>query len=248
MDASVKHVQTAGTAADIAVFAAPKRGHTPDEYEDAYAVSAADAWPLRAAVTDGATEAAFARHWAQVLAKGWVDEAPADPAAWQHVLPVWRRQWQTAVAGQTSQQPWYAAAKAEQGAFAAVLGLSVQPDGTWQALSIGDCELIHLRSEAVVTAWPFSHPDAFTNRPALVSSRLASNAAVAPVTTAGTWRDGDAFLLASDALAAWLLRTDPAAALGWEASTAAASIHGARADRTLANDDVTLVRLRLHAA
>ena len=248
MDGVIKHKQAVGVAADIAVFALPKRGHAADEYEDAHATSSAGAWPLHAAVADGATEAAYSRYWATVLADGWVDEAPHDVAAWRWLLPAWRKKWRDHVARQVQQRAWYAAAKAEQGAFAAFLGLSVFADGTWQAVSQGDCVVLHVRSESVVTAWPISDPEAFSYRPTLVASHSRSEAGESPHSTTGAWADGDTLLLASDALGAWLLRTGPAAAVRWDAEAAASAIQSARTNGGLANDDVTLVRLTLHAA
>jgi len=252
MDGSLNHMQAAGRAADVALFAMPKRGHTADEYEDAYAVSPVDVWPLHAAVADGATEAAFSRHWARVLADGWIDEAPADIKAWQSALPAWRAQWHDLVADQVRQRAWYAAAKAEQGAFAAFLGLTLFADGTWRAVGQGDCVVLHLRSGSLVAAWPISDPEVFTYRPTLVASRPSTEAVNGPQVdgpqvTTGTWTHGDTMLLASDALGAWLLRTDPAAVVSWDAETAASALQAARTSGDLANDDVTLVRLTLHA-
>ena len=67
------------------------------------------------------------------------------------------------------------------------------------------------------------------------------------MTMSGTWADGDAFLLVSDALAAWLLDADPAVALSWTASGAKDAIRSARSAGALTNDDATLVRLIPHA-
>ena len=247
MDSTLNHMQAAGRAADVALFAMPKRGHTVDEYEDAHAVSPVDAWPFHAAVADGATEAAFSRHWARVLADGWIEEAPADTKAWQSALPAWRAQWHDLVADQVRQRAWYAAAKAEQGAFAAFLGLTLFADGTWRAVSQGDCVVLHIRSGSLVAAWPISDPKAFTYRPTLVASRPSTEAAEGLQVTNGTWTDGDTMLLASDALGAWLLRTDPTTALSWGAAPAASAMQAARRSGDLANDDVTLVRLTPHA-
>lgn len=235
-----------GAVATGSVFARPKHGHAAAEYEDAYAVAGVEAFPVRAAVADGATETAFSRRWAQILTVGWVEEGPADASAFAERLPAWQQQWHAEVTTQAQQQAWYAAAKAEEGAYAAVLGLTLRANGMWQALSVGDCALFHLRGRSVETVWPFDDPEDFTRRPALVASRADASSA-SPVITAGTWTVGDAFVLASDALAAWLLRTDPAAALDWEAAAFAARVRAARAAGTLQNDDVTLLRLVPHA-
>ncbi|RMH50967.1 MAG: hypothetical protein D6685_17680 [Bacteroidetes bacterium] len=228
----------------IRTFLLPKAGHGMVEYEDAWAVSSS---PLRAAVADGATESAFARAWAEQLVRGAVAHGVSRAGALAAVLPTWQAAWARAVADRLPALPWYAAAKAEQGAFAALLSLAVAPDGTWQALAVGDCCLLHVRDAALVMAWPLDDPAAFSHRPALLASRETGPAA--PVeTTEGTWHPGDVFLLATDALAAWLLRTDPAAPLGWTDADFRRHVDAARADGTLRNDDVTLVRLCLPPA
>ena len=231
-------------AVRVTAFWMPKRGHEADEYEDAYASSQTDAFPVHVAVADGATESAFAQHWAQILANGLTAEGVSDASALRAALPQWQARWAQAVADRTRQQPWYAAAKAEQGAFAAMLGMALQPGGTWRALSIGDCCLFQFREGALLTAWPIDDPDAFTHRPELVPSR-ASHAVPEPEEAEARWEPDDMFLLASDALAAWLLRTDPASALVLDEETFSARVQAAREDGRLRNDDVTLLAIHI---
>lgn len=228
------------------VFWRPRHGHSEEEYEDAYAVSGEETFPVHAAVADGATESAFARRWAQILTEGFIEQGIHEASALRAVLPTWQAHWSRSVAERTRQQPWYAAAKAEQGAFATVLGLTLRSDGTWRALSVGDCCLFHFREGALRTIWPIDDPDAFTHRPALVPSR-ASHALPPPEQTSGTWERGDVFLLASDALAAWMLRTDPAAPLALDDDTFPARIRAARDEGHLRNDDVTLLTVHILA-
>jgi hypothetical protein len=246
MGLPVDHEAATGAVADVALFRAPKRGHTLAECEDAVAASSAATWPLHAAVADGATEAAFARRWAHLLVDGWVDAAPINPPEFAQAVAAWRRQWKQDVAGRVQDQPWYAAAKAEQGAFAALLGLTVQASGTWQAAGIGDCGLFQLRGATVRTAWPFTDPAAFTQRPTLLASRSGPSDR-GPEVTQGTWAAGDTFVLASDALAAWLLRVGPTAARAVAADSFAEAVRAARTDGALRNDDVALVRITVHA-
>jgi hypothetical protein len=65
---------------------------------------------------------------------------------------------------------------------------------------------------------------------------------------AGVAQPGDTLVLASDALAAWLLRTNPAQALATTAATFPDDIQQAHDDGVLRNDDVTLVVLPIEAA
>lgn len=219
----------------------PKAGHTADEYEDAAAL-ACDDWPAYAAVADGATESAFARIWAEQLAAGATDAGVTTAEALRAELPAWQTAWRGAVDARTDALPWYAAAKAADGAFATLLACTLHAEGTWQALSVGDCALFHVRDGALLASWPVDDADAFTNRPALLPSQPIAAVPDAE-TTSGRWQPGDVLVLATDAAAAWLLRTDPARALSLTADAFADAVADARTTGTLRNDDTTLLRL-----
>lgn len=208
----------------------PRAGHAEAEYEDAFAVAAVPGG-LRVAVADGATETAFAKPWAQALAEAFV--GVDDAAAW---APRARAAFAAGVAPRLAGLPWFAAAKAEEGAFAALLGVAIAADGTWQAWAVGDCCLLHWRAGVLCGSWPFTTPDAFTHRPLLLGSRPGD----APPWRhrSGTWLPGDVLGLATDALAAWLLAARPPAP---PADAFHRHVEAARAARTLRNDDVTLV-------
>lgn len=220
----------------------PKDGHAEHEYEDAFAVSDAEGLPVHAAVADGATETAFAGAWARRLVQGFVDTHPEDAQALEAALPAWRAAWAEAAEGHGL--PWYAAAKVEDGAFATLLGLTVRVDGTWTALSVGDCCLLHVRESQVRLTWPYTRPEQFTNRPDLIRSR-SQPGGLQVATTAGTWQPGDRFVLATDALAAWMLRQHILP--GWTQAEFERVTAAAREAHTLRNDDLTAVLLDLRA-
>ena len=219
-------------------LAVPKGTHSASE--DAAAVREEE-WPLRAAVADGATESAFAAHWARVLVQGAIEQE-ATPSGVQRGLPDWQRRWQQEVRARAKEQPWYVQAKTHEGAFAALLALEIHPNGQWQAVSVGDCNLLQLRDGTLRTAWPTDDPASFTHRPALVPSRASSDSP-SPLHTRGTWVPEDTFLLATDAVAAWLLRTAPARPPDESQAAFRDAVESARADGTLRSDDATLLVL-----
>lgn len=220
----------------------PRSGGATEDYEDAAALEA-DAWPVRAAVADGATESVFAGAWAHALVERLVARPQASPDAFTEAVTEARARWGSSAADRARDRPWYVQAKASEGAFATVLALTLHEDGTWGASVVGDCCLFHLRAGRTLRAWPFTDPDAFTNRPALVSSR-PDRPVPSPLTASGTWTAGDRWLLATDAVAAWLLRTDPGA-LEPDEQAFSAAVRAAREDGPLRNDDATLLVLDL---
>lgn len=225
------------------VFRLPKGGHAADEYEDAFAVSEVSILPMRAAVADGATESAFAGRWARQLAEGFVQKEPITPPAFAHHLVAWQRGWSRTIAGRAERLPWYAEAKVREGAFATVLGLVLRADATWHGLAVGDSCLFHLHKGDEILRWPLDAPDRFNHQPDLVPSQPGQSMPD-PQRHAGHWEPGDAFLLATDAMAAWLMRAGPAAALAFDETGFERVVREARAEGTLRNDDVTLLVLQ----
>ncbi len=226
-------------------FWLPKQGMAPHEYEDALAHTGTGAWPVRCAVADGASETSFADRWAQLLAEAYVAGELDGPDG----LPVLQEAWWQAVQGRPL--PWYAEEKLSHGAYAALVGLTVHPDRTWQALALGDCCLFQVREERLVHAFPIDRADGFSSRPFLLSSRRGWRVAQADLALArGEWQPGDRIYLMSDALAAWFLITAEQGRRPWDALDAAENdlihlIDRLRAGRALRNDDLTLLRLEV---
>lgn len=244
----------------------PKAGNTVEEYEDAWATSP-DAAPspgyFACAVTDGATETSFAALWARLLAEAYC-AGGTTPEALFAALPVAQATWREAVAA--IPLPWYAEEKARQGAFAALVGLSLAAapaaapnvgGGRWTALASGDSCLMQLRGETLLTAFPIASAAEFNNRPTSLSSDPASNAGLADTIgyMGGDWLPGDRFYLLTDAAACWFLTAYEAGEQPWiildalvepddapDFSIWVAELRDARAIR---NDDLTLLCVRV---
>jgi hypothetical protein len=227
---------------DARTHSLPKHGHTAEEYEDATAPpSRAPDGTVRAALADGATESAFAGAWARTLVEEFVGADVTVPRTFAESIHQTRRVFGRRIAEHATDLPWYAATKAEEGAFAAFLGLVLYPNGAWRGVAVGDCCLFQIREGVTLEAWPLDDPADFGNRPDLLGSRLDVSHPEAEATSA-QWTPGDHFLLVSDALAAYLLAHDPAAALGLDAPAFEAFVAAAR-EGGMRNDDVTLLEL-----
>lgn len=155
--------------------------------------------------------------------------------------------------------PWYAVEQARRGAFAAIVGLTLDETGDWYALSVGDCCLFQVRDEALLAALPICDPTEFDNRPLLIGSRASANVQVreqnALITGRGTWQPRDAFLLMSDALAATVLKQSqrvgcsPLEVLDFDRTATGFRqwVQQQRTQRILRNDDVSLLWLNIPA-
>jgi hypothetical protein len=234
------------------VYCLPKRGHSAEEYEDAFA---GDPQSGRFAIADGASESSFAALWARLLVQQFVQAPLGQPHPWADWLPPLQQQWSVEVNNRPL--PWYAEAKVQEGAFATFLGLVLQP-ARWQAIAVGDSCLFHLRGEQLLQAFPLMHSEDFGNNPRLVGSRTAPAAAVErqQVQTEGDWQANDWLVLMTDALAQWFLRETESGKQPSQAvlrlvldnanSAAFANwVELLRDKEGLRNDDVTLVTVGL---
>jgi hypothetical protein len=237
-----------------------KRGNRDEEYEDAYwppEATEGEETPIRVAVADGATESSFAQRWAQLLvqATGEGRLSLQDP---RHGLLDLRSEWQQWIVAK--ELPWYAEAKARQGAFAALVALELaignESGGQWQAAAIGDSCLFHVRAQEVLSCIPVRDSADFDNRPFLLGTVPGDEDLLSDriVVLTGTWLQGDDFYLMSDALACWALKCFETAGADKDALGAIATccqdgfsywIESLRDKGLMRNDDCTLVRVSI---
>jgi protein phosphatase 2C-like protein len=243
-----------------AAFWLPKAGNTPEEYEDAF-------WPrksidrstpiFRCAIADGATETSCSSAWAQALVRAYCRGHLYGGKTFHKHLTSLQQQWKAAVSQKPL--PWYAEEKLRQGAFSSLLGLTIRGGQgaeqlQWNALAVGDSCLFQIREDKVITQFPLTCSDQFTNRPVLLSSNPASNDRLADHIrpASGQWHDGDAFYLMTDAIACWFLRADERGEAPWVIIRDLGTEDGRnleewiaclREEGRLSNDDVTIVRV-----
>jgi hypothetical protein len=233
---------------DCITFWLPKQGNATSEYEDAFSsdkIASTGVEVFRCAVADGATEASFSQSWAKILANGYVEgfDLPKLQEAWR---------------AETTQQdlPWYAEEKAQMGAFAALVGLTIQADKQWQSRAIGDSCLVHVRSGKIISTFPLTKAEQFNDTPFLLSSKETNNQEIEDfwLNSSGSWKNKDMFLLMTDALSQWLFKqheqgTDALAMLLAlnDQNSFSKLIEEARnqsdTSKHMKNDDVTLMKL-----
>lgn len=227
-----------------------KAGNARDEYEDAFAsaytnTETGSQSEFRCAVADGATETSFSGLWAKILVEAFAERRlhRLDAATLAALAAAWRRE----IDQRHSPLPWYAEEKLRAGAFSSLLGLILRNDGTWRALCVGDSCLFRIRPRSGLHAFPYHTPEQFNNHPALLSTNHDSNAGQHVRAAHGKWRDGDHFLLMTDALAHYFL-SQPRSRAALVAGTLDQAqfeqlIESARRDRICRNDDVTFLKI-----
>ncbi len=252
----------------------PKKGNSLEEYEDAFGCADDSSYFC---IVDGATESSFADLWAQVLSRQFVVAPPPLPATAAEMvkwLQPLQQEWHANI--NWERLPWYAEEKARNGAFAAMLGIrflppQVQEDKSviskmffmfkkaevsksrWQAVALGDCNIFHIRNNALLLTWPYEKAALFNSRPMLVGSNPALNTRLWPEMKylEGEYQDQDLFIMATDAIAKWFLEKHEAGGKPWTTLLAlkndtdfATFVGDLREKSQIRNDDTTVIMYR----
>ncbi|MCG8918134.1 protein phosphatase 2C domain-containing protein [Actinokineospora sp. PR83] len=182
----------------LAVRTAAKRDNRPEENEDS-AGGRADSG--RFAVSDGASTTARADVWSELLTDAFINGD--DPLA-PDVLGALRQQWWERVA--TPGLAWHAREKLHRGSAATFLGVRVDADG-YLVTAVGDSCLLHISDGRLVLAAPLDDWTEFSRFAELVHTTPDTPVPPEHVRSAsGPLSDGDILLLATDAVAKYLLR------------------------------------------
>jgi hypothetical protein len=234
--------------------------------------------PLRAAVGDGATEGMLTGWWAQLLTQAFattnraaVENPSSFAATVGAVADAWPRElhaFRTAREANGSVLTWRQHEALMRSADSTLLALHVDwtpprkrrllavrrrpTAGRWHAAAVGDTCLFHVRNNEVVTSFPLTAADQFTNTPDLLGSFDKDQQHIGSMVrmTTGNVMAGDQLLVCTDAVAQWFLRVaaqgerpwlilgalDDMSFPGWVAAT--------RRDGSMHNDDVSVVLLR----
>jgi len=232
-----------------------KSGNDLHEFEDAFEPVSSqiiDSETLNVAIADGATESSFSSLWAKLLVSETVLCNPYSiedlRRTTMRCIRIWKR-----ITGHRP-LPWYAEEKVKQGAHSTLLGVYFSRDETsrLRAIAVGDSCFFQVRAEGLLTAFPIDRSDKFGSTPLLLSTNIAYNERIWPNVCMydGEWRDGDALLIMTDALAQWFLTQSQNGNQPWtdvlgfeEREDFSNWIQMLRQSGSIRNDDVTLLIL-----
>ncbi|WP_134665265.1 MULTISPECIES: hypothetical protein [unclassified Amycolatopsis] len=193
-----------GTGLCVVTASVAKQGKDDTENED---FAATNLTTRRFAVVDGASDAARPEVWSRLLAQSYVnDELDLTRVA---VLDELGKRWHQEVF--SADLPWFARQKLSHGSAATFAGLALN-GSAFDGEAVGDCCLFQLRDEAIILVFPLDDPAQFTNFPDVLRTHPPAGHDLDTVRRQhGSWLPGDLFVLASDALAKYLLERPEAA-------------------------------------
>ncbi|GAA1860572.1 protein phosphatase 2C domain-containing protein [Actinomadura bangladeshensis] len=256
---------------EIAVLTVPKDGCAAAENEDACwppESTAAHGPVLRLALADGVADSYRPGPWAREIVRAFGTRGPlratTDAAEFTEVLRRLCAAWAPRLRGQVREEgadrrmEWWEKRKLRSGSAATVLAVQVRGNGVWTAAALGDSCVFQVdRDCRPVLAFPLDDPRDFDAAPATVASADADWDALHRRVRLhrGTWASGDRFFLASDALAAWVLRRHQHHPGAWreldeavDAGTADSAefsrwVGDRRRAGAMRDDDVSVIRL-----
>ena len=208
-------------------FTHNKTDSTPDTNEDAY-FSPIDTLriegfsdPITFAIADGATSSPDARTWAGMLvneSSKYQSKPENLISGMKHLRATWAADWDKRKTQQlAATSAWWTAQALDKPTAATYCSLTVENPNwsevtnlNWRAMAVGDSCLFQFRAGCQIKAFPIDDLDGFTDHPLLVRSSgcetdLSSDSARIQ-STSGVAKRGDTFILATDAMAEWLLR------------------------------------------
>ena len=208
---------------------------------------------VKFAVSDGATESSFSKEWSDLLVSAYKDK-PFEISRLADTLNAISFSWQSMATA--IELPWYAEQKAETGAFATFLGLTInREENIYTAVAIGDCTLFQIRNDETIFTFPVTTIEEFGNTPNLFASNQQYQTEIEKTVTYynGSIQTNDLIVIATDALAAWIFKEKDASEKPWNHLSNILNqgvedfeiwLNNQRKAGEIKNDDVTLIIIK----
>ena len=234
-------------------FIIHKEAENPDDCQDACAQNDGKG---RYAIADGVTRSFFPKEWATLLVNYFCenDDLSLAKMGWQDSLDPIRQKWYEQVEEKVNERNLFYLTNSfstQESAVSTFIGIEFNKDnGEWDAMIVGDSCLFH-KSAFEFKSYLIENSVDFTNRPDVFAS-FAKDDHSEPTFIHGSTNPDDTFILATDALAKWILEHKEIGKLDAALDTLKAIetdekfyqfVHEARHDEALrlVNDDVTLM-------
>ena len=191
-------------------FSICKDGNNEEENEDAVYPVLPNGNPLiqdtfKCAMADGATSTSFSKLWANLVASESIQSNNLQKDI-SSVLSTSQKKWRAELSKKNLS--WPAEIKVKQGAFCTLLWFRINSYHEWMACGVGDTCIFQIRKGWNVISYPLTWSSQFSNSAELISSnQLGCRAISSSPPMMDGWEKGDTFIIATDALSEWFLRS-----------------------------------------
>ena len=199
---------------EVISFSLPRLGEAEKNIQDRFEISSDGSL---AAMADGAGSSLYPGKWADILVKSFcqdsenpIQKIQRSYCQWLKPLQEEWRQYYLAKVLSPNKKWWQGGSTIKDHGSATFIGLRLQNlnnEGKkkWQVVAIGDSCLFKLESEPEnLIVFPIKNSKAFKSTTQCFES-LPQYQSFSPSFDKGSYQNGDIFLLATDALAQWLL-------------------------------------------
>lgn len=192
-------------------FITHKKAENSDDCQDAIKVNEEAS---RYAVADGATRSFFPKQWAELLVNHFCETSNLvlSRENWKEWLVPIQEEWYKRIEERVKKRNQFYLTNSfntREPAVSTFIGLEVDKTKLeWQAVIIGDSCLFH-KSNAGFESYPIKKSEDFTSRPEVFAS-FAERNDYDPEFIDGEVKPGDIFILATDALAKWVVQHEEA--------------------------------------
>ncbi len=197
-------------------FIVHKKSETFDDCQDAWAAICIlgqehEQNIERYAVADGATRSFYPKQWAELLVKNYCEATGSTLAEGnleEWICPI-QKEWYEQIEKRVNEQNKYFLTNRfnkGESAVSTFIGLEIDKSNEeWKALIIGDSCLFH-KSDAEFKSYLIENSADFTNRPDAFASFPKDDPIGCPKFIDNKMKPGDTFILATDALAKWIVQ------------------------------------------
>jgi hypothetical protein len=232
-----KKIEVTSMISTSIYFTMPKIGDTNVDIQDSISFRSfqeAD----RLAIADGVSTSFLPKIWADLLVKkfccsiedpikdiekSWIDWLFPLQLEWEKEALEFRKSLSRKIEEGEKINIFSGCSRYKDHASATFLGLElstkdINQSGTWRSVAIGDSCLFHIRKNPTETkylSWPYEKSSDFS----IVTESFQScsnHNSFQPKFYQGTYENGDIFLLATDALAEWILHSLESSNSKWE--------------------------------
>lgn len=254
-------IQQNNNCIEIVTFTLPKIKENPEDIQDAFYFS--DDRTM-VAIADGASSSLYPRTWADILVKKFCEYSGNSIQEiyknWQQWLKPLQHEWfqYYQAIQQDATVEWYRKATQNKNfGSSTFVGLKLHtPDQGgntyWECLAIGDSCLFQVKANSKeIIPFPMTRYEDFSSVTDAVHS-LSQYKSPPPLFCNGYYDKNDIFLLATDALAEWILKDLESQGKRWvklltlsDQEEFAKLIENLRSDKLIENDDTTFLRLKV---
>ena len=234
-------------------FIIHKEAENPEDCQDACAQNDEKG---RYAIADGVTRSFFPKEWATLLVEHFCESINLSSVKtdWKDWIGPIQQKWYEQIEEKVSERNLFYLTNpfnAKKSAASTFIGIEFNKDNdAWEAMIVGDSCLFH-KSGSGFKSYLIENSTDFTNYPEVFASFVRDNHSE-PTFIHGNTNPGDTFILATDALAKWILEHKEIGKLDAALDRLKVMetdekfyqfVHEARHDEAirLVNDDVTLM-------